>query len=128
MPPIPSYKQPLPQCKGSKLHPFQNFQQGKADTKFKRLLKVDQGTPDCAEEGGHAYVFEVSINSKTYALKIFKFCEDDFDQMIEDEGVRTWVRALPNDDFLDKLRPRVGKERCYKQTRRYRRKRVHHKL
>lgn len=32
----------------------------------------------------------------------------DFDQLVEDEGVRTWVRALPNDDCLDKLRPRNG--------------------
>lgn len=47
-----------------------------------------------------------------------------FDQMIEDEGIKTSVRALPNDDYLEKLRPRSGRKGCYKQTRPNGRKRI----
>ena len=48
-----------------------------------------------------------------------------FDQMIEDEGIKTLVRALPNDDYLEKLRPRGRGKGCYKQTRPYGRKQIH---
>ena len=71
MPSVPSYDQPLPLCEGPKLQPFRK---GKADITFKRLLRNDQGSPDSSDEGGRAHVFEVSIDSKTYALKVVRVC------------------------------------------------------
>lgn len=67
--PVSSLTQPLPQCKGPKLHPFQK---SKADIQFKRLLSNAQGTLDSSDQAGHAYVFEISIDSKTYALKMVR--------------------------------------------------------
>ena len=67
--PVSSYRQSLPQCKGPKLHPFQK---GKADIQFKRLLSNVQGTLNSSDQAGHAYVFEISIDSKTYALKVVR--------------------------------------------------------
>ncbi len=71
MPSIPSYDQPLPLCEGPKLHPFPK---GKVDITFKRLLQNDQDSSDSSYEEGRAHVFEVSIDSKTYALKVVRVC------------------------------------------------------
>ena len=67
--PVSSYRQPLPQCEGPKLHPFPK---DKVDVQFKRLLSNVQGTLDSSDQAGHAYVFEISIGSKTYALKVVR--------------------------------------------------------
>ncbi|KAL9128407.1 MAG: hypothetical protein Q9217_002898 [Psora testacea] len=75
MPRWPLYDEPLPKCKGPKLHPFQDRT---AVIDFVRLIS-DQGPSDTSE-GGHAHVFEVSILSKTYALKMFKFYDDEDDR------------------------------------------------
>ncbi|KAL8745420.1 MAG: hypothetical protein Q9190_002446 [Brigantiaea leucoxantha] len=67
----PRYQGPIPRCKGPKLSPFRDR---KAAIEFVRLLSDP-------ELEGQAYVFEVSIASKPYALKVFKFyddAEDDF--------------------------------------------------
>lgn len=77
---------------------------------------------DCALTEPH---FLFQIRSKYMVDHYKEGCLFNFDQMIEDEGVKTWVRALPNDDYRDKLRPRNSKGRSYKQTRPYRRKRTH---
>lgn len=53
---------PLPNCKGPKLNPFPNH---KAAVDFRRLLSAGD-----SEEGGHAHVFEVCIESVVYALKV----------------------------------------------------------
>lgn len=55
-----NFTKPLPQSEGPKLHPFRNR---KAPIIFVRLLSD-------TESEGHAHVFEVSIGSKQYALKI----------------------------------------------------------
>ena len=60
---IPEYDQPLPICEGPKLNPFHDL---KAIVKLKRLLS------DNAE--GHAHVFEASIGSKSFAIKIVRAC------------------------------------------------------
>ena len=36
----------------------------------------------------------------------------DFDIMMEDEGIKTWVRASPNPAYLRKLRPRPQSSKC----------------
>ena len=55
-----SYQKPLPECDGPKLSPFRV---SKARIRFDRLIS-DPRTE------GHGYVFEASINSQVYALKI----------------------------------------------------------
>ena len=60
---IPQYDKPLPTCEGPKLKLFHDL---KAIVKLKRLLS------DNAE--GHAHVFEASIGSKSYAIKIVRAC------------------------------------------------------
>ena len=52
---------PLPQCEGPKLHAFHD---PKAEITFHRLLS------DNDSEGGHAHVFEATIGSTAYALKM----------------------------------------------------------
>ena len=54
------YNQPLPQCEGPKLRPFAK---STATVKFKRLLS------DLYSEG-QAHVFEASIGSTAYAVKV----------------------------------------------------------
>ena len=65
MPRLPTYNEPLPTCHGPKLLPFENQS---AAIKFIRVLS-DQRPRDSSSEG-RSYVFEVSILSKTYALKV----------------------------------------------------------
>ncbi len=57
---IPQYNQPLPQCEGPKLRPFDDPEPA---VTFRRLLSDD-------DLDAHAYVFEVSIKSTVYALKM----------------------------------------------------------
>lgn len=54
------YDEPLPRCEGPKLRPFAN---STATLKFKRLLS------DLYSDG-QAHVFEASIGSTAYAIKI----------------------------------------------------------
>ena len=60
---IPQYDQPLPTCEGPKLNPFHEL---RAIVKFKRLLSDNTG--------GHAHVFEASIGSSSFAIKIVRAC------------------------------------------------------
>lgn len=62
MPVVPNYGKPLPQSEGPKLHPFHDC---KSAIKFVRLLSD-------VESKGHAHVFEISIGSKAYALKMVR--------------------------------------------------------
>ncbi len=57
---IPQYDEPLPTCEGPKLDPFHD---SKAIVKFKRLLSDKDAE-------GHAHVFEASIGSSSFAIKI----------------------------------------------------------
>ena len=57
----PQYTEPLPQCEGPKLKPFHDL---KAPVVFDRLIS------DINAEGNCAHVFEVSIGSMKYALKV----------------------------------------------------------
>ena len=57
---IPQYNEPLPTCEGPKLKPFHDQ---KAIVKFKRLLSDKDAE-------GHAHVFEATIGSLTFAIKI----------------------------------------------------------
>lgn len=66
-----SSTRPLPDCKGPRLQPFED---PKATVDLKGLISDGNLTDSSA--GGHAHVFEASIQSKTYALKIFKFYDD----------------------------------------------------
>ena len=59
---IPQYNEPLPTCEGPKLNPFHD---AKAIVKFKRLLSDKDAE-------GHAHVFEASIGSKSFAIKIVR--------------------------------------------------------
>lgn len=54
------YGEPLPQCEGPKLRPFDK---STATVKFKRLLS----DPDSE---GQAHVFEASIGATAYAIKV----------------------------------------------------------
>ncbi|KAL8853717.1 MAG: hypothetical protein Q9221_001528 [Calogaya cf. arnoldii] len=71
-------KPPLPQCKGSKLHAFVDDD---ASLEFVRLLS-DPG------EDGAAHVFEVLIGGKPYALKVFKYYDEEEDHLAMDESKR----------------------------------------
>jgi len=59
----------LPKCNGPKLQPFQN---PNTTIEFKDLISKSDLTDSFAGLGGHAHVFEISIQSKTYALKIVR--------------------------------------------------------
>ncbi len=59
---IPQYDEPLPTCEGPKLKPFHD---SKAIVKFKRLLSDKDAE-------GQAHVFEASIGSSTFAIKIVR--------------------------------------------------------
>ena len=57
-----NYNEPLPSCEGPKLPPFPIF---KAPIKFKSLVSDPKSE-------GHGHVFQVSIGSQVYALKIVR--------------------------------------------------------
>ncbi len=57
--PMPEYKGPLPQCEGPKLEPFHDLT---SSITFRRLLSD--------RSQGHAHVFEATIGSTAYALKL----------------------------------------------------------
>ena len=57
---FPNFNKALPRCQGPKLHPFHDR---KAVVTFLRLLSE-------VDSKGHAHVFEVSIGSEYYALKV----------------------------------------------------------
>ena len=59
---IPQYNEPLPSCEGPKLNPFHEL---KAIVKFEKLLSDKHGE-------GQAHVFEASIGSSTFAIKIVR--------------------------------------------------------
>ncbi len=59
---FPNYCEPLFQCEGPKLHPFCDRE---STIGFVRLLS--NGGSE-----GHSHVFEVSIGSKAYALKMVR--------------------------------------------------------
>ena len=61
---IPQYDEPLPTCEGPKLTPFHDL---KAIVKFKKLLSDKSGE-------GQAHVFEASIGSSSFAIKIVRAC------------------------------------------------------
>ena len=61
----------LPQCQGPKLRPFPH---SSAPIEFLRLISANN--TETTPSGGHSHVFEVSIHSQLYALKIFKFFDD----------------------------------------------------
>lgn len=67
---VPDYSKPLPQSEGPKLHPFRDR---KSVIKFVRLLSD-------VESEGHAHVFKVSIGPRSYALKMFRFYDDEEDR------------------------------------------------
>ena len=56
----PQYNEPLPQCEGPKLRPFDD---PKPAVTFRRLLSDK-------DSEGHAHVFEAAIGSTAYALKM----------------------------------------------------------
>jgi len=57
----------LPRCSGPKLS---SFEDPKATIELENLISESDLTD--SSRGGHAHVFEVSIQSKTYALKIVR--------------------------------------------------------
>ena len=59
---IPPYGKPLPTCEGPKLNPFHDL---KAIVKLKRLISDN-------DSESHAHVFEASIGSSSYAIKIVR--------------------------------------------------------
>ena len=59
---FPAYGRPLPHSEGPRLHRFHDW---KLVINFIRLLSD-------VESAGHAHVFEVSIGSKAYALKMVR--------------------------------------------------------
>ena len=62
MPKLPKYTEPLPLCEGPKLHPFRKRKEA---VTFKCLLSDP-------EAEGHSHVFEATIGSGTYAIKIVR--------------------------------------------------------
>ena len=57
--------EPLPKCKGPKLSQFPD-----CSAAIDILRLISDNDSEVTSEGGDAHVFEVSINSKTYALKM----------------------------------------------------------
>ena len=82
-----NYNKPLPDCEGPKLPLFHH---AKAPIRFRRLVSD-------LESEGHGHVFEVSINSKVYALKVVrpaKASTDDIektDSMLYDSSSSTMM-------------------------------------
>ena len=68
MPSTPSYNQALPRCEGPKLRPFPRR---KAAVQITALLSD-------LDSDGHAHVFEASIGSRTYALKVVRDSKSQF--------------------------------------------------
>lgn len=62
MPTIPQYTEPLPQCEGPKLHPFHDPTPAVV---FHRLLSEK-------DSEGHAHIFEATIESEIYAVKVVR--------------------------------------------------------
>lgn len=83
---IPQYGKPLPTCEGPKLKPFHDL---KAIVKLKRLLSDN-------DTDGHAHVFEASIGSSSFAIKIFKFYDIEEDRA----GLLDRENKLISDDLL----------------------------
>ncbi|KAK0512431.1 hypothetical protein JMJ35_005559 [Cladonia borealis] len=94
---IPQYDKPLPTCEGPKLKPFHDL---KAIVKLKRLLSNN------AE--GHAHVFEATIGSKSFAIKIFKFYDIEEDRAAlldrENEQVSDDLLRAHSDPFYNECR------------------------
>ena len=86
MPRVPNYNKPLPGCEGPKLRPFKHR---KAAVEFKRFLSDDD-----SGIGGHAHVFEVSIRSNTYALKVVSGRHPGFGALLN-------IRTLSQFKFYD---------------------------
>ena len=59
---LPQYTEPIPLCEGPKLH---RFHKPKAAVTCKRLRSD-------IESEGHAHVFEATIGSATYAIKMVR--------------------------------------------------------
>lgn len=65
------------------------------------------------------FLFEIRNENE---VRLYRLTDlTNFDQMVEDENVKTWIRALPKDETIEKLRARQ-KNIDYKITRTYRRK------
>ena len=60
---LPKYTEPLPLCEGPRLHPFLRLKPGLVT--FSRLLSD-------INSDGHAHVFEATIGSATYAIKMVR--------------------------------------------------------
>ncbi|KAL8796092.1 MAG: hypothetical protein Q9182_007426 [Xanthomendoza sp. 2 TL-2023] len=82
---------PLPQCKGPKLNAFIDHE---ASIKFLRLLSAPH--PDA-----QANVFEVLIGGKPYALKAFKYYDDEEDLFGLDDYELDKASRIHFDYYLD---------------------------
>ncbi|KAL8672572.1 MAG: hypothetical protein Q9168_002977 [Polycauliona sp. 1 TL-2023] len=92
-PRIIAAKDPLPQCEGPKLSPFVDHKSG---LEFRRLLT----DPDPDSEIG-AHVFEVSIGGKPFALKVFKYYDDEEDDWNLDGSERDGAPLDHLDYYFD---------------------------
>ena len=60
---LPKYTEPLPLCEGPKLHRFRKLKAG--------LVTINRLLSEVDSEG-HAHVFEATIGSATYAIKMVR--------------------------------------------------------
>ncbi|KAI9765983.1 MAG: hypothetical protein M1840_006990 [Geoglossum simile] len=86
---------PLPQTRGPKLNPF--FDPSRSSDRHVRFLRLLGG-------GGHGYVFEVTIGSQRYALKIFKFYNPLAHQPLTHLGVPSDAITPQVDPFFAECR------------------------
>ncbi|KAL6715421.1 hypothetical protein ACLMJK_006382 [Lecanora helva] len=75
MPRRTHYDKPFPHCDGPKLHQFRDHA---APISLVRLISQPVAASETSSQA-QAHVFEASISSKTYALKIFRYYDDTDD-------------------------------------------------
>ncbi|KAF2174807.1 hypothetical protein K469DRAFT_713512 [Zopfia rhizophila CBS 207.26] len=97
----------LPPCNGPKLHPFK----GKSlNIDFQSLLNESSSSDSSSEGEGQGFVFKALIDSKPFAIKLFKFFNIEearalFEDFQNDE--------MPDDVFVGNVDPFFAECRAY---------------
>ncbi|KAL9083964.1 MAG: hypothetical protein Q9165_008307 [Trypethelium subeluteriae] len=114
----------LPACHGPKLH---SFKHASPSIQFERLLNppIEPSSSDSSStSGGDGYVFKALIDSKLYAIKLFKF----FDIAISREEFGDSVnRRMPDEEFVANKDPFYAECRAYGLIEEFNRRQRHRK-